>query len=176
MGCRCRNCKEAESRARRLNGPNCNNNMGKVQNGAVEKGWSMGSDEGSGDYLRPAERADRHEREQHGRNLPAAYRHLIGLTPQCKAGDRVTARAYLTRIEAAIEHGGWTRSEWRRLYKLRDKWQARATGRDPRYDEIGNASGGVRSDVQARIHDRRLVNEMRGALERDFDRKGSRGD
>jgi hypothetical protein len=43
----------------------------------------------------------------------------------------------------AIEVGGWTRNEWRRLRALEAKWAERASGRDRRFNLVGNRATGL---------------------------------
>lgn len=83
----------------------------------------------------------------------AGYRTILGDVPKCGPGDLDAAKRYLARIERALEHGGWTRSERNRLYRLRDKWQARADGKDPRYNVVGTRGGRLSPDEEIRIRD-----------------------
>lgn len=86
---------------------------------------------GSPSYFERAER-------RAGRQYRAAYLPLIGDAPECHPGDHARAQAFLTRIELAVAHGGWTRVEWARLRRLRKKWSARALGHDPHFETFGN--------------------------------------
>lgn len=184
-GCKCTVCRRAREKYRRTfgsptpseGGIGQNNNMGRVQHGASEKGWSDGGSENPKEgklfgFMTSAERADREEREAHGRELPAAYRHMIGPTPNCLPGDKESARIYHNRILAAIEHGGWTRSEWQRLYKLRDKWKARAEGTDQRFKEVGNRQGGLTKQETTNVKQRRIVEAMQRELANAFKSSG----
>ena len=61
----------------------------------------------------------------------AAYwnRDLLGTrAPECGPGDHAMAKVFLRKIEAAIDHGGWTKSEWRNLHRLHEVWSRRARG------------------------------------------------
>ena len=99
---------------------------------------------------RPSERAERTGR--------AAYWPLLGgSSPACRPRDRDTAKAFLLRIEAAIERGGWTRNEWRNLHQLHERWSARAHGLDPRFEEVGTAPGRLDRDKEAWIRRRRRI-------------------
>ena len=137
--------------------------MQRAQSHWRSHGSSADSDSGS--YLRGNEIADKEEREAYGRNLPAAYRYLIGPAPKCLPSDLVTARAYLTRIEQACEVGGWTRSEWARLKRLRSKWRARAGGLDARFNIVGNKTAGLNRQDTANVRDRKIVQQMMARLE-----------
>lgn len=140
-----------------------NKNMGRVQQ--MQPGWRDHGSSEDREYLRGNELSDREEREAYGRDLPAAYRYLIGPTPKCLPSDRITARSYLTKIEHAIEVGGWTRSEWRRLHGLKNKWKARANGQDARFNLIGNKSRGLNKQETANVRDRRIVQQMIAKLQ-----------
>lgn len=137
-------------------------NAGRVQHGALEKGWSDGgTDYGRDGYkfghMRRIEVADREEREAYGKPLTAGYRHIIGPTPKLRAGDTEGAKLFLWKIERAIDQGMWTRSEWRRLYTMRDKWKRRAAGTDARFTEVGNKSGALDKSITDRVADRNVV-------------------
>jgi hypothetical protein len=71
----------------------------------------------------------------------STYVDLIGESPECKPGDREAAKAYLERIERAIEHGGWSSGERTRLYRKRDLWALRAKGLDARFQIAGTKAG-----------------------------------
>lgn len=135
-----------------------NKNMGRVQQ--MQPGWADHGSSQDGDYLRGNELSDREEREAYGRELPAAYRHILGPTPKCLPSDHLTAKIYLSRIEQAIEQGGWTRSEGMRLRQLRGKWRARAQGQDPRFNLKGNKSTGLNKQETANVRDRRVIQQM----------------
>jgi hypothetical protein len=151
-----------------------NQNIGRVQR--AEPHWNDHGDSGDfKNYPRGPEAYERAEREAYERPYPAAYRYLLGPSPSLLAGDTVGARsllagdtvgarAYLSRIEAAIEQGGWTRSEARRLRRLRDKWRARATGTDPRFKEVGNRRGGLNQFETANVKARRTMAEIKEAM------------
>lgn len=167
-GCACSKCRKQQERQAK-GSAGFMENAGRVQHRAKEKGWSDGDSEIPSDgvhfgHLTSAEMADRHEREAYGRPLTAAYRYLLGPTPECPAGDRVTAGRFLRRILAAIEVGNWTKSEWRRLYKMRDKWKARSTGENHRFNEVGNRRGGLDKSETANITQREIIAEMEREL------------
>lgn len=73
----------------------------------------------------------------------SAYLATTGDAPTLRAGDVVGARTYLDKINLAIEKGGWTRCEWRRLTSLRTKWLLRAEGKDKRFNLVGNRKCGL---------------------------------
>lgn len=139
-----------------------NKNMGKVQQ--MQPGWRDHGSSQEGEYLRGNELSDREEREARGKDLSAAYRYILGPTPKCLPSDHLTAKIYLTRIEQAVEQGGWTRSEWARLRALRAKWKARAGGRDPRFNLVGNKVGGLRKIETANVRDREIMQQMMDVL------------
>lgn len=74
-------------------------------------------------------------------HFKAAYTSLIGENPDAGPCDMKTARTRLWLINRALEQGNWTKSEWAKLYKMRDKWKIRVEGHDPRYTIRGNKSG-----------------------------------
>lgn len=152
--------------------PRPNLNMGRLQHAEPHWGDHGSIQREEDDYLRGPERADREEREAYGRPLPAAYRHLLGPAPSLSAGDTTGARAYLSRIEQAVEHGGWTRSEWRRLRSLRSKWKARVSGEDARFKEVGNRRGGLTPCETANVKTRRTIAEMGSKLMAMFKSEG----
>lgn len=82
------------------------------------------------------ELSDQEERVQSGPR-PPAYAHLLNI-PVCSPDDRKVARSVLAQIEGTIDRGGWTRNERTRLYRMRNKWRARAEGKDPYYRVFGN--------------------------------------
>ena len=65
---------------------------------------------------------------------------MVGPVPLLAPGDREAARQFLEKVEGAIAAKGWTPAQWNRLYRLRDKWQDRAAGRDIRFEVMGNAA------------------------------------
>ena len=82
----------------------------------------------------PRLRKDRH-REAYQR-----YDEMVGPVPLCSPGNRRLAREFLDKIEAAIAARGWPPTLQNRLYRMREKWQLRADGRDIRFEIMGNAS------------------------------------
>lgn len=142
-------------------------NAGAVQHRAAERGWAMGSVKGEDrdklfGHLRPIDVADREEREARGQALPATYRHILGPTPKCRAGDTATAKQFVARIQQAIDSGHegreeWSTSEWARLYRLRSKWQKRANGEDARFMEAGNVGGTPNQPTRAHIKIRQQI-------------------
>lgn len=95
----------------------------------------------------------------------AAYRTMIGDMPKCSPGDTESAKRYLARIERALEHGGWSRGERGRLYRLRDKWKLRADGKDPRFNVAGTKGGRLSPEEEIRV---REIN-ARLAVEKEID-------
>lgn len=82
---------------------------------------------------------------------PSAYHDILGDSPVCEAGDRAAARAYLDKIDRAIEIGGWSAGERARLYRMRDKWAKRAEGRDPRFNVVGTRAGRLSPELEQHI-------------------------
>jgi hypothetical protein len=94
---------------------------------------------------------DRAYREAYGRTLRSAYYPIIGDAPDCGPGERDKARAHWERIEKAIEIGGWSGPERTRLYRLRDKWKARAEGKDARFEVAGTRAGRLDSRTEDHV-------------------------
>ncbi len=166
-GCSCSRCRKLKE-IQESGAPAPTEQMSRVQRFAAEQGWSDFSEDNPKEgkhYLRPNERADREEREATGKTLRATYYYLLGPIPNCRFGDRQAAKLYLLRIEAAIDHGGWTRSEAMRLRKMRAKWKARAEGNDPRFNEVGNRQGGLHPQEASMVRHRKLVAGMKAILE-----------
>jgi len=51
----------------------------------------------------------------------------------------------------AIDQGGWKPGERTRLYRLRDKWKARAEGKDPRFNVAGTRAGRLDKSIEDAI-------------------------
>jgi hypothetical protein len=108
-----------------------------------------------------AERGDQQDRTTRPGFWSAAYWPMLGGTaPVCGPGDHSSARAFLLRLEAAIDRGGWTRNEWRNLHKLYYVWSRRANGEDPRFEHVGVRAGRLDRTLEAHIRQRRKVFEM----------------
>jgi hypothetical protein len=73
--------------------------------------------------------------------MRSTYAELIGDSPVLKPADHQGAQAFLDRIDRAIEQGGWSAGERTRLYRMRDKWAARAAGNDARFEIAGTRPG-----------------------------------
>lgn len=117
-------------------------------------------------FFREIDMSDREERVARGvKALKYTWRTIVGPTPELKRGDRLAAKEYLRRLEDAIDKGGWTTSEAAGLYLARKVWQARAQGEDPRYDEVGNRKGGLTKQESSAVEMRRIMLDMRKALE-----------
>ncbi len=78
----------------------------------------------------------------------ACYFAELGDSPSLEAGDRAGAKRFLMRLEVVIDRGGWSTSERNRLYRLRDKWQRRAAGTDPRFMIAGTKPGRLSAEQE----------------------------
>lgn len=78
--------------------------------------------------------------------MQSAYHSIVGDSPEVKRGDVAVAVLHLVRIRRAIDVGGWTRSEWRRLRTLEAKWALRASGKDLRYNMVGTSKCGLTAE------------------------------
>ena len=112
---------------------------GSVPAFVTARGWDHGGWESEAD------------REAATASSRARFEDLVGPAPQCSPGDRDAARAYLDRIEAALAEGGWTPGTRVRLHRLRTKWRSRASGRDIRFEVMGNASRFATEEERARM-------------------------
>lgn len=118
--------------------------------------------------MRPAIRADREDRESmgitpedYGTRWRAAYSSLIGDPPLLSPGDHDGAREYLSRIESAIERGGWTKSERGALQRMRVKWSRRERGEDAYFEVIGNRAGRISREDYKLVQALRVIIEAR---------------
>ena len=57
--------------------------------------------------------------------------------PICLGGERSTARAYVTWLEAALQQDQWRRRERAELVRRWKLWILRANGLDPYFDTYG---------------------------------------
>ena len=93
---------------------------------------------------RGAEVEDRELRRAYpGLPLRSAYSRIVGDIPELSAGDVTGAARVLDRIQSAIDKGGWTTNEWSRLYRMREVWRHRASGKDRRFQLVGNRKTGI---------------------------------
>lgn len=99
-----------------------------------------------------------------GVRMRSAYLSIVGDSPRLKPDDRRNASRHLARVETAIEKGGWTRGEWRRLYEMRRKWSARANGQDERFKLYGTLQGGLTRHQQNEVDLHRTINRVKGSL------------
>ena len=106
--------------------------------------------------MRVAESGDREERRARGGRWSAAYWPMLGGgAPLCSPGDTTSAKAFLLKLESAIDRGGWTRNEWAHLHELHRVWSARAYGDDPRFNLVGNRAGRLDREVEKNIKRRK---------------------
>lgn len=125
------------------------------------------ADFGYGGRERGNEAHDRVQREAYPNQLAprSAYSYIIGEPPTLGPADYTGARQILTRIDAAIEHGGWTRAEWGRLHRMRDKWQVRANGKDHRFNAVGNQQGGLSVRISKQLSVFTQIQAIRKSLD-----------
>lgn len=74
--------------------------------------------------------------------LRSCYLSIVGECPKLKPNDKIGAQSVVNRIDIALEKGGWTKNENKRLHEQRRKWVERAHGRDHRFVVAGNVHGG----------------------------------
>lgn len=79
------------------------------------------------------------------------YLDVIGPSPECAPGDRLTALDYLHKIEYALANGDWSKKERERLAQLREKWYRRAFGMDARFELMGTRAGRVYEGLESEI-------------------------
>lgn len=123
-------------------------NFGRMTNAEVStraKEAMSGNDFGYLGHERANEAHDRVQRTAYpGQVAPrAAYSYIIGDPVELGPADYAGAREILRRIEIAMDKGGWTRNEWRRLRSMYDKWKKRAEGKDERFNVAGNKQGAI---------------------------------
>jgi hypothetical protein len=97
-------------------------------------------------------------------NSTQAYREVLGSAPDCAPGDTEAARRYLDKIAAVLAKGGLTRSDRSMLYRMRDKWQLRADGKDPRFNVVGTRPGRLAAEQENRIRELNAVLAISGVL------------
>lgn len=103
-------------------------------------------------HRNPAAKSDAADARAHGIRYNSAYRHLISTDLQCAPGDHETALRIVAQITAAMtDMLNWTDNEKSRLYELRKKWQARADGRDPRFEIAGNRRGRLSREQESHV-------------------------
>lgn len=81
--------------------------------------------------------------------LAPSFKHLIDLA---ESGTGVGhAVRMVERITKLMDRGGWTTSERTMLCGARQKWRARADGKDARYRVVGTKRGRLSRDQQAQV-------------------------
>lgn len=124
------------------------------------------ADFGYGGHERANEAHDRVEREAYpNRRLRSAYSSIVGSLPTLGPADLAGAYDVLKRIRSAIERGGWTRAEWRRLRDLEAKWSRRASGEDKRFNAVGNYRGGLTRNKLFEIKTSKSIAGIRRMIE-----------
>lgn len=117
-------------------------------------------------HLRGAEVEDTEWRKAHPNSqLRSAYLSIVGENPEAGPGDHRLAEGILVRIKRAQEHGGWTRSEWSRLRKMELKWRLRLSGRDFRFELVGNKRGGLPAPLARLLRLRKQMGMIRRTLD-----------
>jgi hypothetical protein len=79
------------------------------------------------------------------------YEEILARQPaSTSAGDRSAAQAFVAflslQITGGLEH--LNGSQQRYLYKLRSRWEVRAAGDDPRWNETGSRPGRPRAPIR----------------------------
>ena len=97
------------------------------------------------------ERARREGQTRPGRTERMAFWAVLGPVPKCEAGETDVAALFHRKVLERLEAGGWTHSEYTHLWKLELLWRTRARGLDARFMIVGNVSGRLPRDVEARI-------------------------
>ncbi len=91
---------------------------------------------------RGLERMVRDEQKAHPWQKPrSGYMGIVGENPDVDPGDHRTPLMKVRAIKEAIDRGGWTRAENRRLHKMLKKWTLRLEGKDVRFRIGGNTKG-----------------------------------
>lgn len=75
----------------------------------------------------------------------------LGDPPKLQAGDLAGARAFLKRVEDLCDQSGWVESDRVALAILRRRWGRYASGRDVRFQQVGNYRGRLKRGVELRI-------------------------
>lgn len=88
----------------------------------------------------------------------SAYHTIVGDLPEVKERDFATCSDIVMRVQKAIDYGGWTRSEWRRLHRLKAKWKLRADGGDARFNVVGTKKTGLSAEQRKRLQ---LIKDLR---------------
>lgn len=81
----------------------------------------------------------------------SAYYRVIGPAPDCGPGDKDTALNYLGKINVALALNCWSPYETMRLKKLKKRWEARALGRDARFNAVGTKGGRLTAELEYTI-------------------------
>lgn len=58
-------------------------------------------------------------------------------SPICLGGDHLAAKAYVWKLEKAIDQTGWSRGQRARIQQLLSKWRLRAQGWDGQFERYG---------------------------------------
>jgi hypothetical protein len=126
--------------------------------------------------LRPDPRADAdaayreaYGRTPYGRRMRAAFYQFLPESPKGRYLGRDDAARYVAEIERVIDMQQWTGHEQETLRQLRQKWKARATGKDARYLAMG-AAGGV-NDRYRKKTAADVICAIRDAIEESAGRK-----
>lgn len=131
-----------------------------IRSSDADSGSEITNDDSWG-RSREMEESDREDRRAWGYRFKSAYSTIVGPNPDCEPGDCRTAREKVHLIEKALDQGGWTRNEHRRLRRMLSKWKMRADGRDPRYNVVGNRKTGLTREQRDDIALRRAIRLMK---------------
>lgn len=111
-------------------------------------------------YPDPAREDDKKEIAAHGGKFRSGYRHIVGDAPMCGPRDLLAAKAFLAKIERALDEAtfseseggyGLSKTERNRLKRMQEQWGRRARGDDPRFNVVGNRGGRVDADDENRM-------------------------
>lgn len=98
--------------------------------------------------------------------LRSCYLTMLDLPTEVGPGDHALARSITSRIDRCIEVAGrWTPNERRRLYRMRKKWEHRASGRDVGFNLRGWQQMTKASPDSARERDRREAHTIAKLVE-----------
>ena len=124
--------------------------------------------------------AERQDREAWpSQSHKSAYTHLLNLPDHVEAGDGGHARLIMDRLDRLTEQGGWTTTEFNRLYQMRKAWARREAGKDPVFNMRGWDRKGKGHNLPPTLKALREIGEAldssRQVVESPFKTKVKRG-